>query len=175
MPKEIERKFILKDDRAMHGIAEVINMEQGYIAEADNCVVRVRTSIVENLCARGPISYTAKLTLKSRNAGISRDEFEYDIPMEHANALMASTDLIVKKSRFIYLIDGHKFECDTFASDLEGLELAEVEFNTIEEANAFDPSLYPFLGDEVSEDKRYSNHHLAGLSRKELKAFHKIQ
>ena len=164
MPKEIERKFMWKEDRTMpkNSLVKVINMEQGYIAQSDNCVVRVRTSFDEHYNNGLKVSdYVANLTIKSRNAGKSRDEFEYEIPMEHANELLQTTEHIIKKSRFIYMIDGHKFECDVFDGKHEGLEMAEIEFVTEEAAEAFDPSLYPFLGKEVSDDVEYSNHNLA--------------
>jgi CYTH domain-containing protein len=55
--------------------------------------------------------------------------------------------------------DGLKFEVDIYRGDLEGLMVAEIEFPSEEEANAFDPP--GWLGDEVTGDHRYLNETLA--------------
>lgn len=65
----------------------------------------------------------------------------------------------IKKVRFFLPLGAHMAELDVFYGSLGGLIMAEVEFDSIEECDAFVPPKW--FGREVTDDKRYTNHSLA--------------
>ena len=69
MAKEIERKFLVAHDAWRENIAEVHVFRQGYLNYDSLRTVRVRASEV-----------TGYLTIKGITEGLTRDEFEYEIP-----------------------------------------------------------------------------------------------
>lgn len=145
---EIERKFLVRSDdwRALaRDAGEAI--VQGYLSSEARATVRVRVG------DRG-----AFLTIKGRSVGITTPEFEYEIPRDHAQALLelCGEDRI-EKTRFRIPIDTHVFEVDVFEGANAGLVLAEVELRSENE-----PFPSPaWLGPEVSEDARFKNVRLA--------------
>ncbi|MBR4840289.1 MAG: CYTH domain-containing protein [Paludibacteraceae bacterium] len=146
MNLEIERKFLLKDDSWKAGNIG-IHYKQAYLNEPGGNTVRVRIEGDE-----------AKLTIKSKAIGISRQEFEYTIPLADAEALfLLARTPIVEKYRYKIPYAGNIWEVDEFVGQNEGLVVAEIELNS--ENQAFEkPS---WIGDEVTGDKRYYNSHLA--------------
>ena len=90
MGVETERKFLVKSDawRATAGAGTV--MAQGYLADTERALVRVRVA--------GNCGF---LTVKGRNTGISRAEFEYDIPAGDALTILETRTCggIVKKTK----------------------------------------------------------------------------
>ena len=146
MPLEIERKFLVKG-RPWEGVAEGVAMRQGYLARSEASVVRVRVG-----------GGKAWLTIKGPTQGLSRLEFEYEIPVEEANSLLALCgDGIVEKSRYRIEERGAVFELDVFEGRNSGLVVAEIELRDEEEA-FFRPD---WLGEEVSHDSRYRNSELS--------------
>jgi CYTH domain-containing protein len=146
MAIEIERKFLVNGDewRAL-GIGTLYR--QGYIASGRGRTVRVRIA--------GNQSY---LTLKSATVGLSRSEFEYPIPIEDALEML---DLLcdrplIEKIRYKIPWEGLIWEVDEFLGDNRGLILAEVELTNANQAI----SLPPWIGQEVSSDRRYYNSYL---------------
>lgn len=146
MAKEIERKFLVDLKKwDQKGIA--IKMEQGYLAIEDKKVVRVR--IADN---------NAYLTIKGNLKGITRDEFEYDIPLNDAKQMMKMCiGNTVQKTRYVEKIDGKVWEVDVFEGINEGLVVAEIELNSEEELFT-KPA---WILDEVSSDVRYYNFNLS--------------
>jgi len=146
MNLEIERKFLLKDDSWKAGNTGT-HYKQAYLNEPGGNTVRVRIEGDE-----------AKLTIKSKAIGISRQEFEYTIPLADAEALfLLARTPIVEKYRYKIPYAGNIWEVDEFVGQNEGLVVAEIELNS--ENQAFEkPS---WIGDEVTGDKRYYNSHLA--------------
>ena len=55
--------------------------------------------------------------------------------------------------------NGHQVELDVYRGLLEGLVVAEVEFESAEENRRFSPPTW--FGDEVTNDKHYKNSSLA--------------
>ncbi|MEE3327338.1 MAG: CYTH domain-containing protein [Myxococcota bacterium] len=146
MPLEIERKFLVKG-RPWEGGAEGVAMRQGYLARGEASVVRVRVG-----------GGSAWLTIKGPTQGLSRLEFEYEIPVEEANSLLALCgDGIVEKSRYRIEERGAVFELDVFEGRNSGLVVAEIELRDEDEA-FFRPD---WLGEEVSHDSRYRNSELS--------------
>lgn len=155
MADEIERKFILNEDIIIKTpIDDTILIKQAYLASSDTKIIRARTSV-------GTEKSVGYITIKSRNSGISRKEFEYEVPLSEAAELVDSEDLFILKERTVRFLDGHYFEFDNFKDKLSGLKIVEIEFKTESLAQDFDPTKYPFLGEEVSEDNGYSNHSLS--------------
>lgn len=146
MALEIERKFLI-DLENIPILENGIKIKQGYLSANKNGVVRVRTK-----------DEKAYLTIKSSNIGISRLEFEYEIPFEEANEILEKLceKPIIDKTRYLIRNDKHIWEIDVFYGDNEGLILAEVELSSEnEELNI------PFwVKEEVSSDDKYFNSNL---------------
>lgn len=148
MTVEIERKFLVKDDRwrtDAHGQPIVgIPFCQGYLPVTDGTTVRVR---IEGACA--------KLTVKGKTRGISRLEFEYGIPVQDARQMLENLceKPLIEKTRYCRSELGHVWEIDEFSGDNKGLIVAEIELDSEDEQ----PPLPDWVGTEVSADPRYFN------------------
>ena len=143
---EIERKFLLKNDNWREG-AVGVHYKQAYLNEKGDNTVRVRIE-----------GDKAKLTIKGKSSNISRLEFEYDIPMEDAEALFSLAKMpIVEKYRYKIMYAGNCWEVDEFLGLNRGLVLAEIELES--ETQPFEKP--EWIGMEVSGDKRYTNANLA--------------
>lgn len=144
---EIERKFLVHKQQNWKQLAHnCTHIRQGYFAAVNTVRVRIR----------GEKGY---LTIKgpSRNGGLSRYEFEKEISIDEANNLLALCENgIIDKHRYLIDYEGHTFEVDEFHGENEGLVLAEVELGS--ETEAF--SVPPFIGQEVTGDRRFYNSHM---------------
>src|SRR3546814_12395034 len=126
MPIEIERKFLVTNDSWRAAAHEVVPMAQGYINDqaamdggAQRASVRVRIAGAE-----------AFLNIKSREAGHTRQEFDYPIPVEDGRALLALCVVgLIDKRRHYVAHAGHLWEVDEFFGDNAGLVLADVELD----------------------------------------------
>ena len=147
MAKEIERKFLIDIDK-LGKLSNGNRIKQAYIETKDKTAVRVRT------CGKN-----AWLTIKGANEGISRSEFEYDIPLKDAeqmiNELCSSS---IDKTRYLVEHGQHTWEIDIFHGDNEGLIVAEVELEDESEALA----MPDWIDSEVSGDAKYYNSSLIG-------------
>ena len=151
MAAEIERKFLVK--AGWQPQDEGVRIAQGYLSSVPERTVRVRI--------KGDKGF---LTVKGRNEGIRRLEFEYEIPLDDAMQLLTlSQTPVVEKYRYRIPFEGHLWEVDEFCGDNSGLVVAEVELKSEEE-----PYVKPaWIGEEVSADKRYRNTNLAKHPYKE--------
>jgi adenylate cyclase len=142
MAIEIERKFLVRGD-GWRSSAVGTEYRQGYLASEPRCSVRVR------LAGNG-----AWLTVKGGTQGLARQEFEYPVPRDDAEAML---DLclpgVISKTRYVLMHGQHRWEIDEFHGDNVGLFLAEIELEREDEA--FDKP--DWLGEEVSHDPRYYN------------------
>lgn len=147
MGQEIERKFLVAGDGWRPGEPGLV-YRQGYLPTQAPATVRVRLA--------GAKAY---LTLKGPTIGLTRAEFEYEIPWTDAEAMLQQfcTAPLIEKTRYRIPVADHVWEVDEFAGDNEGLVLAEIELS--HEAEPFTPP--PWLGPEVSHDPRYRNSYLA--------------
>lgn len=145
MALEIERKFLV-DKRKLYG-TEFFSEEkivQGYLSR--HPTVRVRLTDTRGF-----------LTIKSSTHGITRREFEYEIPMEDAEELLKLCGRrVLKKYRRKVEYGGHVWEVDFFAGRHAGLILAEVELTSPDEPL----DLPEWVTREVSRDKNYYNSNL---------------
>ena len=144
MATEIERKFLVKNDLWKEHVASESRMKQGYLMAGENAAIRVRI-------AKG----VARLNIKSTTNGISRAEFEYEIPLSDGEEILEAVALrpYIDKTRYEVDWGGHTWELDVFYGENQGLIVAEIELDSEEEQ--FD--LPPWAGKEVSDDARYYN------------------
>lgn len=100
----------------------------------------------------------AWITVKSASSGRERHEFEYSIPVDDARQMLAMAEgAVIHKVRYIVPYGGHEWEVDVFAGENEGLVIAEVELERPDQPL----ELPPWLGHEVTDDRRYYNANLA--------------
>ena len=129
MAKEIERKFLVDQGLLPKNIIgeEYI---QAYIAINDQGIVRMRI--------KGSI---AILTIKTSEKGMTRNEFEYEVPLEDAKSLVELfNDKIIYKTRYKITIDKKLWEVDEFHKENKGLWLAEIELESEKENDSFEIS-----------------------------------
>ncbi len=146
MPQEIERKFLVKNDRfKKQAIGEYIH--QGFLSTIKERVVRVRI--------RGEKAW---LTIKGLATGATRVEFEYPLPLEDANFMLEHLcqKPTIEKHRYSILMSGFTWEVDEFHGENKGLILAEIEIPS--EDTVFD--LPDWVGEEVTGDPKYYNSNL---------------
>lgn len=144
MGSEIERKFLV--DPAWKPTTPGHYFKQGYLSSVRERVVRVRVAGTE-----------AKLTIKGVTTGVTRAEFEYDIPLADAHALLEICEQpLIEKRRYEEPYGDHVFEVDVFMGANAGLVIAEIELKSEDEAFLRPP----WLGEEVSGDPRYYNNNL---------------
>lgn len=126
------------------------HIRQFYLTPPDN-PLSIRIRIVDH--------QSAVITLKSTAAGVIRDEYEYAIPLDDAQALIASaTGSLIEKTRFIRTEGSASWEIDRFEGENAGLVVAEIELSR-EDAPITPPD---WIGEEVTDEARYGN---AALSR----------
>ena len=149
MGTETERKFLVRNDAWRAAAVDGRRLRQGYVAIDGLNTVRVRTD-----------GERAWLTLKGPQSGITRPEFEYEIPRADAAGLMGlCRGRIVEKVRCRVPSGGRVWEIDEFLGANTGLVVAEIELS--EQDERFERP--EWLGKEVSADPRYLN---ASLSLK---------
>jgi adenylate cyclase len=146
MAVEIERKFLVAGD-GWRDRASGQRFCQGYLARGDGVTVRVRRA-----------GHRAWLTIKGEPNGIERPEFEYPIPVDDAEALLADLCArpLIEKTRYEVPFAGHLWHVDEFVGENAGLIIAEVELDDPEQM----PTLPPWISEEVTGDHRFRNSNL---------------
>ena len=153
MAKEIERKFLVTNDELALSTCDILSslmITQTYLSKTDNGVIRVR--LIDDLLEGG---CKAVLTIKSSNVGISRHEYEYDIPTSDAAELINSVSgHTICKNRVVLRDDNQQvWDVDFFTGMQEGLILAEIEL-----ADENQQVVIPdWVGEEVSNNPSYFN------------------
>ena len=164
MGLEIERKFLVKDvDRDLYTGDKVSGnrIKQGYLNLNIYRTVRVRVS-------SNPL--TAFLTVKGKNNGSVRAEFEYEIPLEDGlEMLEMCEDRTVDKVRFKVICNMRDYgppliiEVDEFHDKNHGLVVAEIEFAENDPRKDLDSDELlelldlDWLGAEVTDEPKYYN------------------
>ncbi|MCX4258985.1 MAG: CYTH domain-containing protein [Muribaculaceae bacterium] len=150
MGKEIERKFLTVDDSWREMAESSVDMCQGYLCRRPEATVRVRVA-----------GEKAWITVKGKNHGAMRNEWEYGVPVADALEMLSSADMIegnvLSKTRHIVWHGGRRWEIDEFHGIHEGLVVAEVELEAVDAVVA----MPPFIGREVTGDTAYYNSILA--------------
>ncbi len=143
MPREIERKFLLKNDSWRSLAHRRQGMSQGYLAGTERVSLRVRIG-----------GDHAHLNIKSGGLVASRLEYEYEIPVGEARELLAlCPGPVVEKTRHYVEFGGFEWEVDEFSGANAGLVVAELELEA-------EDQVFPrpaWLGVEVTQLRRYYN------------------
>lgn len=144
---EIERKFLIKELPKNLEKYKKIEMTQGYLNT--DPVVRVRRENNDYF-----------LTYKGSGL-LSHSEYNLPLNKEAFKHLLSKCDgIIISKIRYkIPLENGLVAELDIFNGDLAALKLVEVEFESVDAANAFTPPAW--FGEDVTTDKRYHNSYIS--------------
>ena len=147
MATETERKFLVDSEKLSKiNLSDGEKIFQGYLSNEKNCTVRIRLKKNRGF-----------LTVKGATVGISRKEFEYEIPADDAEEILQLCGTkIIKKTRYKFEFAGKVWEIDFFEDRHEGLILAEVELETADEII----DLPDWIKEEVSRDPRYFNSNL---------------
>ena len=156
---EIERKFLLSNEFFAYPekIPSMFSypIQQGYLISNDNQEVRIR-------CKNDKDYY---ITLKT-GSGIIRQEIEYKIDTSTGvNVYHDLQSCAHKISKTRHVCEGH-WEIDIFEGCIEGLVMAEIEFFSLEAAEALviPEWLNPYIVREVTEFKSCKNKALATMS-----------
>jgi len=146
MGREIERKFLVKDDRWRQMAGPGVSYRQGYLCLDNQRNVRVRMG-----------GGKAVITVKGKAEGNARDEFEYPIPAADARQILSRIAVrpIIEKTRYEIQAGGLKWQVDEFGGENQGLVIAEVETGKSSVISKPD-----WVGEEVTGDARYYNANL---------------
>jgi len=146
---EIERKFLVKNESFKDEAFKQTRIIQGFLSTDPKRTVRVRI--------KGDLGF---LTIKGKGnkTGTSRFEWEKEIPLVEAQALLKLCKKgVIDKTRYEVKVGNHIFEVDEFLGDNEGLVVAEVELSNENEAFT-KPN---WLGEEVTGETKYYNSQLS--------------
>lgn len=149
MNQEIERKFLVTNDNFKTLSYDRKYLKQGFLNTDKERVVRVRVT-----------DDKAFLTVKgiSSNEGTSRFEWEKEIDKSEGEQLMLLCEPgIIEKYRYYHRIGEQVFEIDEFLGDNDGLIIAEIELNHVDEF--FEKPNY--IGEEVTGQEKYYNSNLS--------------
>ena len=147
MSTEIERKYLVVSDAWRRKATGHSHIVQGYLARGRRSTIRVRIKDDKQ----------ATLTIKSRERGSSRSEFEYRIALKDARALLELCGKSrIEKQRYIVPHGKLVWEIDVFV-DPEDLVIAEIELERADQ----EIKLPKWVGEDVTDDPRYRNSALA--------------
>jgi CYTH domain-containing protein/CHAD domain-containing protein len=144
MAEEVEHRFVIRSDKWRKFAKNGTSLRQGYLFTDPHRSVRIRVKSKE-----------AVITLKGNREGISRQEFKYPIPIDDAQRLLEEICIqpVLEKVRYAVTFEGRRWEIDEFKNENEGLVIAELELDS--KAERFRRP--EWLGEEVSEDERFSD------------------
>ncbi len=155
MALEIERRFLLKNDKWKKFITKKIVIEQGYLSKSlDDWIIRIRFT-----------GKDFKIALKKHIESFTNLEFEYSIPEKDGEAIMSNLSNTIKKERFFLEVKKKSWIIDCFKENNYPLEIAEIELSREEE----DFSLPSFISKEITGLTHYSNFSLANKPFSEWK------
>ncbi len=143
MGVEIERKFLVEEN-LLPPLHNGVYIAQGYIQTVDHTAVRARV--------KGSKGF---LTLKGRTQGMSRLEYEYEIPLDDARAIIQElcAGKSIEKTRYEVQMGKHVWEIDIFSGENAGLIVAEVELTSETE----EVVLPAWARQEVTDQARFYN------------------
>lgn len=144
MATEIERKYLLRNAVWQEEAFDSRIFRQFYLSRPNHVSIRIR--IIDDV--------SAKLTIKSGQRGLSRDEFEYEIPVSDAVEMIGlRKGAIVEKTRYRVRRGDDIWEIDAFIGENEGLVVAEIELDYEDQS----VDLPDWVGAEVTGQPRYYN------------------
>ena len=143
MALEIERRFLIKNNKWKEFITHKTVIEQGYLSSnLDDWIIRIRFN-GENF----------KIALKKHIKNFTNYEYEYLIPNSEGEKIMATLPNTVKKDRFFLVVDQKNWVVDCFKDKNSPLEIAEIELSE-EKEEVILPS---FLSREITGLKVFTN------------------
>lgn len=143
MAIEIERKFLVVGDAYREAAVRILHIEQGYLSRDPERTVRVRVRDDKGF-----------LTVKGVTDGATREEYEYEVPVDDARRMLRlALPGVIAKTRYIVDYAGHRWEIDEFHGDRAPLVVAEIEL----ESEDAEFNLPPYIGEEVTGNPRYYN------------------
>ena len=143
MALEIERRFLIKNDKWKEFITRKTFIEQGYLSSnLDDWIIRIRFN-GENF----------KIALKKHIKNFTNYEYEYLIPTSEGEKIIATLPNTIKKERFFLELDQKNWIVDCFQDNNSPLEIAEIELSE-EKEEVILPS---FLSKEITGLKVFSN------------------
>lgn len=146
MAKEIERKYLLKNSNWRNNITSKSKIRQGYLNSSPERVVRVRVQDKKGI-----------ITIKGKTKGITRIEYEYEIPFDDSFELLKLCESpIISKTRYNVIENDKIWEVDIFENENKGLKVAEIELES-EDEKVILPN---WIGEEVTYDLKYLNSNL---------------
>ena len=146
MAYEIEHKYLVINSTFREMATGKVEIKQGYLNRNPDRTVRVRTMGTKGF-----------LTVKSRNHGAKRLEFDYEIPLYDAEEILKLSEPgIVEKTRWIVPFDGLLWEVDEFHGSQNGVIVAEVEIP--EDDHIYEKP--PFIGQDITGNPDYYNSNL---------------
>lgn len=147
MSIEIERRFLIKNDKWKKFIKSQTFIQQGYLSSKLNgWIVRIR---LENK--------TFKLTLKKHINNFTNYEFEYDIPNNEGETIMSKISTKIIKDRYYLYLNEKNWIVDCFKEDNFPLKIVEIELQN-EKENIEIPN---FISREISGIKMFTNFQLS--------------
>ncbi len=147
MALEIERRFLIKNDKWKEFITKKIFIEQGYLSKSlDGWIIRIRFN-----------GKDFKIALKKHIEGFTNFEFEYSIPQKDGETIMSNLSNTIKKERFFLKVEKKSWIIDCFKEKNYPLEIAEIELSNEDE----DLLLPSFISKEITGLTHYSNFNLA--------------
>lgn len=153
MALEIERRFLVDKNKLPDLLQfDKMQIKQGYLSQpGGRSVIRARVITTSN-------SETSVITIKTFvSPGVS-NEFEYEIPVADAKTMLESTEYIVEKTRYkIPLNDALCIELDIFENKLNGIVIAEIELDSLDEEFI----IPEYLTKEITSIKGLSNFDMA--------------
>lgn len=144
---EIERKFSVNHQK-WESVEKPVpsHIVQSYLSKTAECTVRIRLKNKKGF-----------ITIKGKTTGITRDEFEYEIPFDDAQQMIDTfCEKTLSKYRYEITVGNHLWEVDVFQGKLEGLIIAEIELSTEDEQF----ELPDWVIEDVSDNKEFYNSRL---------------
>ena len=143
MGLEIERRFLIKNDQWKEFITHKTLIEQGYLSnDLEDWIIRIRFN-----------GKNFKIALKKHIKNFTNYEYEYSIPTNEGEKIMASLKDTIKKERFFVEVDQRNWIIDCFKEEYFPLEIAVIELAEEKEKLI----LPPFLSKEITGLKSFSN------------------
>lgn len=142
MGLEIERKFLVIGEEWRGHVTDCRELRDGLLAQSDSSKVRIRIDPLK-----------AWITVKGSRNGLSRREYEYEIPSADAVEILntLSEERILEKTRYFVPHDGLVWTVDVYGSALNHLVIAEIELTREDQIL----NLPNWVGREVTDDPRY--------------------
>ena len=147
MNLEIERRFLIKNNKWKKFIINYVDITQGYLSSnTDGWIVRLRDQ-----------NKQFELTLKKHIVNSTSLEFNYKINRNEGNQILSNIKNKIEKQRFYLKIDNQNWLVDVFQNLNKPLEIAEIELKVATE-EVFIPD---FISNEITGIKNFSNHQLS--------------